>query len=34
MMSYRVMAGRVPAIHDLKTWMPDARPGMTKERTR
>jgi len=34
-----VMAGLVPAIHDLlaaikdgKTWMPGTRPGMTTER--
>jgi hypothetical protein len=31
-----VMAGLVPAIHDLfegkKTWMPGTRPGMTEER--
>jgi hypothetical protein len=32
-----VMAGLVPAIHDLlcfersKTWMPGTRPGMTKD---
>jgi hypothetical protein len=29
-----VMAGLVPAIHDLfsiKTWMPGTRPGMTTE---
>jgi hypothetical protein len=31
------MAGPVPAIHDVKTWMPGERfatwPGMTTERT-
>ena len=31
-----VMAGLVPAIHDLlgirKTWMPGTRPGMTTDR--
>ncbi len=34
-MNYAVMAGLVPAIHvsqrghQLKTWMPGTRPGMT-----
>jgi hypothetical protein len=35
-----VMAGLVPAIHDLdavrasKTWMPGTRPGMTRKSAR
>jgi hypothetical protein len=33
--SFSVMAGLVPAIHDLlsirKAWMPGTRPGMTTE---
>jgi hypothetical protein len=27
------MAGFIPAIHDLKAWMPGTSPGMTMEKS-